>query len=77
MAKIRKVGCGATEPKPKSFKYLRLPQVCEMFGISKPSIYRLMKEGKFPLARRLGYRSVGWLEPELKEFAESRPVIEL
>ena len=33
MTKARKVEREAAELKPKSFKYLRLPQVCEMFQI--------------------------------------------
>ena len=61
----------------KSFQYLRLPQVCSMFGISKATVYRLMKAGKFPLARKIGPRAVIWSEREIIEYAESRPVIKL
>ena len=69
--------CSKTEkddaPK-KSFKFLRLPQIMEESGLSKPTIYRLMKLGKFPKARLLGERSVGWRDDEYLEWKQSREI---
>ncbi len=53
-------------------KVIRLPEVKDRIGMSKPSIYRLMKLGKFPQAKRLGERSVGWFESEIDEWLDSR-----
>ncbi len=53
---------------------IRLPQVMGRVGLSKPSIYRLMKSGKFPKARLLGERAVGWIEEEIDDFISSREV---
>ena len=38
----------------------RLPKVTGVTGFSKPTIYRMMQEGKFPKQCRLGKRAVGW-----------------
>jgi prophage regulatory protein len=41
--------------------FLRLNQVKDRYGISKPTIYRMMKEGKFPKPVKLtGSRAVAW-----------------
>ena len=50
----------------------RLPQVIKRTGKSRPSIYRDMKSGNFPLALSLGSRSVGWLEAEIDAWIENR-----
>ena len=54
-------------------QFLRLPQVIERIGLSKPSIYRLMKAGQFPRPVKLGSRASGWRVDELDEWAKSRP----
>ena len=59
-----------TQPAPQ---FLRLPQVMQRIGLSKPSIYRLMKTGEFPKPRKLGAAAVGWRVDELDEWAASRP----
>ncbi len=58
----------------KRMSMIRLPQVMGRVGLSKPSIYRLMKVGKFPKARLIGERAVGWIEDEIDEFVSSRKV---
>jgi len=50
---------------------LRLPAVCEKTGFSKPSIYRLMSEGRFPQSKRIGARAVAWLESELDDWIDN------
>lgn len=46
-------------------RIMKLPEVCEITGLSKPSIYRLMSQKKFPLAKKTGSRAVGWLSPSI------------
>lgn len=53
-------------------RILRLPGVMEKVGLSKASIYRLMKEGKFPPPLELGDRARGWNESSLDEWIEER-----
>ena len=57
--------------KPVS-RYLRLPEVIERCGYSKPSIYRLVKEGKFPRPVKLGARAVAWPEHVIQDWLDSR-----
>jgi prophage regulatory protein len=52
---------------------LRLPRVIEVCGYSKPRIYALIKENKFPRPVPLaGGGAVGWLESELIEWQHAR-----
>jgi len=44
---------------------VRLPEVLQTVGLSRPSIYRLMKLGQFPQQVKLGVSSVGWLRSEV------------
>ena len=58
----------------KSFKYLRLPQVLGLTGISKPTVYRLMKSGGFPKNYKLAERIVAWKDDEVQAWMSSRKV---
>jgi prophage regulatory protein len=51
---------------------LRLPQVKEMTGLARATIYLKIKEGTFPKQIKLGPRSVGWLESEIKAWIQNR-----
>lgn len=51
---------------------MRLPEVMNTVGLSKPSIYRLMGEGAFPRQVRLGAASVGWLRSEVEAWIAAR-----
>jgi prophage regulatory protein len=44
---------------------LRLPQVRQITGLSKSSIYALEGSQNFPKRLKLGPRAVGWLESEI------------
>ena len=46
-------------------RFIRLPQVLEMRGLSTSTIYRWMKEGTFPNQIQLGSRSVVWNERDV------------
>ncbi|QXX74277.1 AlpA family transcriptional regulator [Methylovirgula sp. HY1] len=59
---------------PPSDRYLRLPQVLAMIGISTRTLYRKMDDGTFPRQRALGDNSVAWLESEVVAWMRSRPV---
>lgn len=53
-------------------RYLRLPEVRQMTGLSTSTIYRLEQDGAFPGRVRLGPRAVAWREDELAEWMASR-----
>jgi prophage regulatory protein len=47
---------------------LRLPQVKQRTGLSRTTIYRSVKAGKFPPPMLLGPRCIGWLESDLNNW---------
>lgn len=59
-----------------SLRILRLPDIKQLTGLSRSTIYNYVAAGEFPKPVRLGPRAVGWLEAEialwLAQRAESR-----
>ncbi len=53
-------------------RLIRLPEVIEMTGYARSTIYAMMRAGDFPDNRRLGARAVAWVESEITEWIESR-----
>jgi prophage regulatory protein len=58
-------------------KFLRSAQVAEKVGLSKVSLWRLEKLGKFPKRRQLGPNSVAWVEQEIEEWMRQREVVDI
>ena len=52
---------------------LRRAEVEARTGLSRSSIYRLMRQGQFPEPVRVGSRGVRWPAVEIDEFLEGRP----
>lgn len=57
--------------KPR-IKYLRLPELLSLLGVSWVTVWRWEKKGLFPKRRKLGPRVVGWREDEVLEWCASR-----
>jgi prophage regulatory protein len=55
-----------------STRLLRLPQVCELTGLSRTSIYRAMGAGEFPRSVPLYRRGVAWAADEVEQWIASR-----
>lgn len=53
-------------------KILRLPEVKEITGLSRSSIYLAMKEGTFPKSIPLGKRSIGWHSQAIYDWIDER-----
>ncbi len=51
---------------------IRLPEVVRLTGLSKPSIYRLVKENQFPKQVKLSSRAVAWRMTDISTWIESR-----
>lgn len=47
---------------------MKLSEVITAVHYSRPSIYRLMKDGKFPKPITLGGRSVFWVRTQIQDF---------
>ena len=55
-----------------SIQFIRLPQVKEITGLSKQSIYRLMGQGDFPKQVPLGARSVVWVKSQVEDWCAQK-----
>lgn len=53
-------------------KILRLRAVKDWTGLSRSTIYAMMKSRTFPQSIQLGLRSVGWTESDIQSWIESR-----
>lgn len=52
--------------------FIRLPEVKAVTGLSKTSLYALIKEKSFPAPVRLGPRAVAWVKSEIRQWAVER-----
>ncbi|MDC5841314.1 helix-turn-helix transcriptional regulator [Vibrio europaeus] len=53
-----------------SQRIIRLPEVKEMTGLSRSTIYLRMSKGDFPQSISLGERAVGWLETDVERWLD-------
>jgi len=53
-------------------KLMRLPEVMEFTGLSRPQIYRMVDDGTFPQRVVLAKRAIAWRQSEVKTWIESR-----
>ena len=51
---------------------MRRNEVEQKTGFKRAHIYNLMKEGKFPQAKRIGLRAVGWDSLEIERWIVER-----
>ncbi|HEY0308919.1 MAG TPA: AlpA family transcriptional regulator [Acidobacteriaceae bacterium] len=56
----------------QNISFLRLPDVKSVTGLSKTSLYTLIREKRFPAPVRLGPRSVAWIRSEIEKWAVDR-----
>ncbi len=60
---------------PDSFtSILRLKDVVKRVRLGKTSIYKLVKENKFPKPLKLSDRAVGWSSEDIQRWINTRPV---
>jgi prophage regulatory protein len=53
-----------------SERLIRLPEVLDMVGLGKTTVYAMMKDGEFPQPRKVRGLSV-WVESEVQEWIKS------
>lgn len=58
---------------PATDPTLRLPRVKTETGLSKSTIYQLIKDGLFPKPVKIGHRAVGWRESDIVNWQKTRP----
>jgi prophage regulatory protein len=57
-------------------RFLRLPEVADVTGLSPTTIWRREKEGRFPRRRRVGPNAVAWRSDEVEAWIRGRPEVE-
>ncbi|MCI0998034.1 AlpA family transcriptional regulator [Pseudomonas corrugata] len=57
---------------PPERHIMRREEVERKTGFKRAHIYNLMKEGKFPQAKRIGSRAVGWDSLEIEQWVVER-----
>lgn len=53
-------------------RFLRMPEIKQVTGLSRAHIYQLISKRKFPKQYKLGERAAGWLESEVSGWMQSR-----
>lgn len=53
-------------------KVLRLRATKDWTGLSRSTIYAMMKAGTFPKSISLGARAIGWIEADIQGWIDSR-----
>jgi prophage regulatory protein len=53
-------------------RILRRPEVERLTGLARSTIYSWIDRGSFPGPVKLGERSVGWREGDVREWLEAR-----
>jgi prophage regulatory protein len=59
----------------EGLRLLRKQVVCELTSLSAPTIWRLVREGKFPPAIRIAPGRVAWRASDIEEWLTSRATV--
>ena len=54
-------------------RLLRLPQVLELVGSGRSTLYAMVDRGEFPPPVRIGARAVAWRARDVQAWLENRP----
>jgi prophage regulatory protein len=55
--------------------FMREPELHALTGLSRQWRANLERQGRFPVARRIGSRGVGWVRAEIMEWLTTRPPV--
>ena len=53
-------------------KFLRLPELCSRVGLSRATIYTMIRAGRFPAPIKIGTRASAWSSKEIDEWQAGR-----
>jgi prophage regulatory protein len=56
------------QAQPEPFRFLRLPEVRRVTGLSRSQIYRLEATGQFPKHVKLGASASAWVDREIAQW---------
>jgi prophage regulatory protein len=61
----------ADTPKPMA-RIMRRPEVLTLLGIATPTLYEMMRDGRFPRPVRVAAKAVGWPENVVHDWLRAR-----
>lgn len=53
-------------------RYLRFKELRQRVPLGRTTIWRMMREGRFPKSKRIGKAATAWLEHEIDEWIKKR-----
>ncbi len=53
-------------------RLIRLKEVMRLTGLARSTVYKVMKEGRFPASVALRGKAVAWVESEVQEWIPAR-----
>ena len=48
-------------------RIFRMKELCQTYGLSRSTIYRLIEAGRFPKPIKISAKAVGWISTDLDE----------
>jgi prophage regulatory protein len=51
-----------------------MPEVAEATGLCRAKLYQLVRDGAFPMPRRISKGRIAWLPREIEAWAEATPI---
>jgi prophage regulatory protein len=55
-----------------SMRYIRFKELRQRVPLGRTTIWKMMREGRFPQSRRIGKMATAWLENEIEEWIKNR-----
>ena len=72
-SEVAQMDAGRSSPSaPEDVSFLRFPEVKSLTGLSKSSLYALIRANSFPAPIQLGPRTVAWVRSEIRQWAAER-----
>ena len=53
-------------------RYIRFKELRKLIPLGRTTIWRMMREGRFPQSRRIGRMATAWLESEVEDWIRER-----
>lgn len=53
-------------------RIFRMKELCQTYGLSRSTIYRLIDAGRFPKPIKISAKAVGWISTDLDEWLANR-----
>lgn len=61
----------SSRQKTRLTRFIRIPEVLELAQIGRTTLWRMVKNGRFPKPTRIGPNSVAWRELDYESWAEN------